>query len=92
MTYKGLSVGISNYLLEIAPKESVPSYVAVKNIMQLPTIIYPVLGGILINYISYTALFIGVSLILITGTLLASQLYCGRSDNTTRLSYFKPWE
>lgn len=92
MTYKGLSIGISNYLLEIAPRESVPSYVAVKNIMQLPTIIYPILGGLLINYISYTLLFCGVSVILAAGTLLASQLYCGRSGNRKQISYLKPWE
>ncbi len=92
MTYKGLSVGISNYLLEIAPKESVPSYVAVKNIMQLPTIIYPVLGGLLINYISYTLLFVSVSVILFTGTLLSTRLFCGRSAHSARLNYVKFWE
>ena len=92
MTFKGLSIGISNYLLEIAPKESVPSYVAVKNIMQLPTIMYPVLGGILVNYISYSALFISVSIILASGTLLSSRLFCGRSEYKSQLSYIRFWE
>jgi len=92
MTYKGLSIGISNYLLEIAPKESVPSYVAVKNIMQLPTIIYPVLGGVLVNFISYSTLFIAVSIIITAGTILSTQLYCGRSEYKSQLSYLRFWE
>ena len=92
MTFKGLSIGISNYLLEIAPKESVPSFVAVKNIMQLPTILYPLMGGILVNYISYSTLFIIVSVILAAGTLLASRLYCGRSEYKSQLSYMRFWE
>jgi len=92
MTFKGLSIGISGYLLEIAPKESVPSYVAVKNIMQLPTIVYPILGGILVHYISYSTLFIAVSMILTASTLLTSRLFCGRSENKFQLSYLRLWE
>ncbi len=85
MTYKGLNLGISNYLLEIAPKSEVPSYVAVKNIMQLPSVFYPILGGLLVNYIPYSWVFIFISIILFMGTLLTKRLHCGRSQNKEKL-------
>ncbi|GEM_PF-2394083 len=87
ITYKGLSLGISNYLLEIAPKSDVPSYVAVKNILQLPSILYPLIGGFLVNYISYAYVFIFTSLMLSAGSVLATRLYCTRSVSKDHLSY-----
>ncbi len=89
MTYKGLSLGISNYLLEIAPKSEVPSYVAVKNIMQLPSIVYPLLGGLAVNYLPYGYVFVFVSLVLFVGTALSAGLYCGKSKFKERLSLWQ---
>ncbi|MGD9486941.1 MAG: MFS transporter [Calditrichaceae bacterium] len=89
MTFQGLTIGISNYLLEIAPKDSVPSFVAIKNFLQLPTILFPVLGGILVNYISYQWIFAAVGVMLLSGTLLSSNLYCIRSEFKERLSFMQ---
>jgi len=91
LTFKGLSLGISNYLLEIAPKEAVPSYVAVKNFMQLPTVLYPLIGGFLVDYISFAFLFIGVSILLLLGSILSATLHCERSQFKTHLSLLHPF-
>lgn len=92
MTFKGLSLAVSSYLLEIAPREQVPSYVAVKNIMQLPTIIYPLMGGWLAHLIGYQSLFILVSVILAGGTLLAMRLNCVKSIHPQKLFMQRFWE
>lgn len=89
VTYKGLSLGISNYLLEIAPKSEVPSYVAVKNIMQLPSILYPLIGGFAVGYIPYEWVFAFVAVILFVGTGVAARLYCGKSKFKDRLSLWQ---
>ncbi len=92
ITVKGLSIGVANYLLQIASTESVPSYVAIKNFMQLPTIVYPVIGGFLVKTIGYAAVFIAASLMLAMGALFSSRLYCVKSSYRQRLSFTQIFE
>ncbi len=78
MTFKGVVTGTANYLMEFAPQEELPTYVAVKNTLQMPTIAFPVIGGLLIPLIGYEALFITVAILSLVGTLLTKNLVCVR--------------
>ena len=49
----GFMISRMNYLLEIAPEEYRPSYIAFMNIMLAPTAVFPVLGGLIVNYFSF---------------------------------------
>ncbi|MBD3225920.1 MAG: MFS transporter [Caldithrix sp.] len=82
---KGLSLGVANYLMILVPNDSIPSHVAVKNMLQFPTIFYPLMGGILVAFISYQTVFWLVSAMLFAGTLLSVNLYCVRSQNKQRM-------
>ncbi len=78
MTFKGVVTGTANYLMEFAPQDELPTYVAVKNTLQMPTIAFPVIGGLLIPFIGYEALFITVAVLSLVGTILTKNLICVR--------------
>jgi hypothetical protein len=51
-------MGHMNYLLEMSPENKRPIYIGLSNTLTGATIVVPLLGGTLVNLISYEPLFI----------------------------------
>jgi MFS family permease len=60
---QGRGMAGMNYLLELAPEESRPSYIAFMNLLMAPAALVPLLAGALAELISFPAVFI-LSLVL----------------------------
>ena len=58
MTNIGGMIGRMNYLLEIAPDARRPSYIAFMNIMLTPAAVFPLIGGIVSENLSFQANFL----------------------------------
>jgi len=58
MTMNGRGIGDMNYLLDLAPEEKRPSYVAFMSVMLAPTAFVPLIGGMIAELISFQATFI----------------------------------
>ncbi len=52
----GTWMGITNFLLELAPPDDRPAYIAVMNALNLPAIVLPLLGGLLVRRLGYLPL------------------------------------
>jgi MFS family permease len=57
VTAQGIWLGFPNALLDISPDEKRPTYVGFMNTMIAPVLFLPAIGGILIDYLSFTMLF-----------------------------------
>jgi len=64
----GRSIGSTNFLLDISPAKDRPTYISIKGTMALPIVLYPLIGGVIIQYFPYLTLFI------ITGLLSGAAL------------------
>ena len=50
-------MGTTNYLLEIAPEDRRPSYMAFMRVLQAPTVLMPLISGTVAEWISFEAAF-----------------------------------
>ncbi|MCK4576832.1 MFS transporter [candidate division WOR-3 bacterium] len=57
VTIQGIWLGFPNALLDISPSEKIPTYVGFMNTMIAPVLFLPIIGGLLIDYVSYNVLF-----------------------------------
>ncbi|MEA1927854.1 MAG: MFS transporter [Candidatus Auribacterota bacterium] len=67
----GRSIGSTNFLLDIAPARDRPTYISIKGTLALPIVLYPLIGGVIIQYFPYMTLFI-ISGLLSGGAFIAS--------------------
>ena len=58
MTNIGGMIGNMNYLLEIAPEARRPSYIAFMNIMLTPAAVFPLIGGVISENLSFQTNFL----------------------------------
>ena len=58
--FRGTDMAKRNYLLEITTENLVPTYIALKNTLTAPTLLFPIVGGLLVDVIGYQLLF-GIS-------------------------------
>jgi len=70
----GGSIGFTNYLLEIAPEQLRPTYIALRGTLMGLTLFLPILGGLLIDAASYQATFLTTLGVSIIGVLLSIAL------------------
>ena len=73
-TFSGLAfwLGHTNYILELAPPEKRPSYISLDNMMGLPMVAVPFVGGWLADTYGYTLPFVlGIALSLISAVMFA---------------------
>jgi MFS family permease len=63
----GIAIAFTNYVLELADEAHRPTYLALSNATESGMMLLPVLGGILLNYVSHSVLFS----IAFTGVVLA---------------------
>jgi len=68
------AIGFTNYLLEIAPEELRPTYIALRGTLMGLTIFLPILGGLLIDAASYRATFVVTLVVSIMALLLSLRL------------------
>jgi MFS family permease len=73
-TYSGVWVGIFNYLLKIAPEEKRPLYIGLLNTLTAPTTFLPLLGGVIIQFLSYVHLFVITALLVFSSVVAARAL------------------
>ncbi len=60
----GVRLGVNSFLLDIAPSKDRLAYVSLNSSLTFITMIFPLLGGILLNFFSYKILF-SITLVLI---------------------------
>jgi len=70
---KPVENSVRNYILEISSSHQVPQYVALKNTISAPTLLFPVIGGLVLNIFGYFALFYS-SAAIILGAAVTSWL------------------
>jgi MFS family permease len=73
-TNAGLSLGATNYLLELAPEEDRPIYIGFMHTSVGPTVFLSVIGGLILQLTSFPFLYILVLLIAILGIYYSCQL------------------
>jgi len=64
-------IGYTNFLLDIAPSKDRPTYISLNGTLTVPVMIFPLIGGILIQYISYKFLLIVTIIIVLIGSILS---------------------
>ena len=78
---RGLWLGKNNYSLEIAPITRRPTYVGILNTSLAFVMMTPMLGGIIIDFVSYQALFTTTALLMFVAVLEAFKLEEPRKNN-----------
>lgn len=84
-TLSGMWMGFTNYLLELVEDVDRPTYVGMMNTLTAPFTFLPILGGVLIQVLSYEVLFGATLGVLLIGNIVASTLpeprHMGRSSS-----------
>lgn len=70
----GKLIGKTNFLLDIAPPKERPLYISINGTLNIPVMLFPLLGGIIVQHISYTFLFIITTLLILVGLFLSFNL------------------
>ncbi|RKY92160.1 hypothetical protein DRQ15_03070 [candidate division KSB1 bacterium] len=67
----GSSIGYTNFLLDIAPTGERPTYVSLNGTLTFPIMVYPLIGGVIANYLSYRSLFVVAMMLTLVGAILS---------------------
>ena len=78
----GAGIGFTNYLLAIAPEQLRPTYIALQGTAMGLTMVFPILGGLLIDASSYHTLFVLTLVASTTGLLMSLKLKRARNSPT----------
>ena len=70
----GMWLGFTNYILEIAPDDIRPLFLGLQATLSAPTIVMPLLGGWLLNLVSYQVLFLVAAIAGLTGLIYVHRL------------------
>lgn len=71
----GQMIGNTNFLLDISPPKDRPTYISLRGTLRFPVIIFPLIGGIIVQRISYTFLFMVTVLSVLFGFILTFWLH-----------------
>ncbi len=74
-TNAGLAVGYLNHLLKIAPESSRTLYIGLLHTLLFPILFFPGLGGMILENLSYFALFLAALALALAGGGLAWQIF-----------------
>lgn len=69
-----MMLGFMNFVMELAPRDEGPTYVGLANTLGAILLFYPLLGGILLERISYSGLFSLTALVICLALLLGTRL------------------
>ena len=64
-------IGPTNFLLDIAPDDMRPTFVSLTGTLTAPIMFFPLIGGLLLRYISYKSVFF-LAAVLVAGGLVLS--------------------
>lgn len=64
-------IGLTNYLLELAEPRERRSYIGLMNSANAPTMLFPLLGGLIVQVVSYRAAFMITALALVSALILS---------------------
>lgn len=64
-------IGLTNYLLEMAEPRERRSYIGLMNSANAPTMLFPILGGLIVQMVSYQAVFTITALALVSALILS---------------------
>jgi hypothetical protein len=67
----GRTIGKDNYLLDISPARERPKFISLTGTLLFPVSIFPLLGGFIVQYISYQILFFTTLIIIFAGFILS---------------------
>ncbi len=67
----GRKIGKDNYLLDIAPSRERPKYISLTGTLLFPVSLFPLLGGVIVQYISYQILFFTTAMFVFWGFILS---------------------
>jgi len=70
----GGRIGYTNYLLDISPSKRRPTYIGLSSSFLAPTAFFPLIGGIVIQYISFAFLFVLTALLVSMSFFLSLKL------------------
>ena len=70
----GRTIGKTNYVLDIAPSKDRPIYISLTGTLLFPVSLFPLIGGLIAQYISYNILFIITSIPILLGFILSFYL------------------
>ena len=70
----GRTIGKTNYLLDIAPSKDRPIYISFTGTLLFPVSLFPLIGGLILQYISYNMLFIITGIPVLLGFILSFNL------------------
>ena len=70
----GRTIGKTNYLLDIAPSRDRPTYISLTGTLLFPVSLFPLIGGLITQYISYNMLFIITGIPILLGFILSFNL------------------
>ena len=70
----GRTIGNTNYLLDIAPSKDRPTYISLTGTLLFPVSLFPLIGGLIAQYISYNMLFIITGVPILLGFILSFNL------------------
>lgn len=71
----GQMIGNTNFLLDISPPKDRPTYISLRGTLRFPVMIFPLIGGIIIQHISYSFLFLVTILSVLFGFILTFRLH-----------------
>jgi len=70
----GRTIGKTNYLLDIAPSKDRPIYISLTGTLLFPVSLFPLIGGLILQYISYNILFIITGIPILLGFISSFNL------------------
>lgn len=83
-TCSGVWVGMFNYLLKIAPEEKRPLYIGLLNTLTAPTTFLPLLGGVIIQFLSYVHHFVITAVLVFSSVVMSFALKEQRQERTIK--------
>lgn len=81
----GNRIGKTNYLLDIAPPKDRPTYISINGTFALPVMLFPLMGGFVLQHFSYSLLFGATLLLVLTGFIFSTRLKCVRKNKSSIL-------
>jgi MFS family permease len=71
----GQMIGNTNFLLDISPPKDRPTYISVRGTLRFPIMMFPLIGGVMVQHISYSFLFIVTMLTVLCAFILSFRLH-----------------
>jgi MFS family permease len=73
-TLNGTMIGYSSFLLDISPVEERSAYVGFMNTLITPVLLSPLIGGVIIDIVSYDILFFITLIVVLSGLVMSTKL------------------